>query len=256
MHPLPQSPKAGSPWRRQILALAAFGLLAGCANGDFGEVRPSLVSDDIHDWVAEKAIRNKPALPSDLPLTDDERALRDLAYPLIEAPYDRHRWYSIAGEYGWIGANVRKGFDRAAYWNHLRASDARSPASQYSRLTDDIRNDITRLPQFFETATRVLEIDGKRHKSMAYVTDLSKAGRKTALRRIYENAQIVAMVRTSLAQRVVAYRYALGHLIVATPLQQGVDVERTLNQLEAGVTQYRTHPAPTWMREQSLASAR
>ena len=117
-------PLGDSTWRRPLFALATLVLLAGCANGDFGEIYPSLVRDDIHDWVAEKAIANKPALPSDFPLTDDERALRDLAYPLIEAPYDRHKWYSIAGEYGWIGANIGTGFDRAAYWGHLCASEA------------------------------------------------------------------------------------------------------------------------------------
>lgn len=244
-----------STWRRPLFALATLMLLAGCATGDFGEIYPSLVGDDIHDWVAEKAIANKPALPSDFPLTDDERALRDLAYPLIEAPYDRHKWYSIAGEYGWIGANIGTGFDRGAYWSHLCASEARSPSSRYARLTDDIRNDTTRLPQFFETATRVLDVDGKRYKSMAYVSDLGKSERKNALRRIYENAQIVAMVRLSLAQRVTGYRYALGHLIVETPSQQGVDVERVLNHFEERVGYYRTHPTTTWKREPSLASA-
>ncbi len=41
--------------------------------------------------------------PSGYRLTDDERELRDLAYPLIEAPFDRQRWYSILGEYGLNG---------------------------------------------------------------------------------------------------------------------------------------------------------
>ena len=36
----------------------------------------------------------------EFPLTDEERQLRDLAYPLIEPPYDRQRWYSVLGEYG------------------------------------------------------------------------------------------------------------------------------------------------------------
>ena len=74
-------------------------LLAGCANSDFGEVNQTLVTDDIHDWLG----RNAPpanAEPSNFEYTDDERALRDNAYPLIEPPYDRQQWYSVAGEYG------------------------------------------------------------------------------------------------------------------------------------------------------------
>ncbi len=29
--------------------------------------------------------------------------LRDLAYPLIEPPYERQRWYSVLNEYGFRG---------------------------------------------------------------------------------------------------------------------------------------------------------
>ena len=238
--------------RRSLPLLAVFALLGGCANGDFGEVRPYLVSDSIHDWVAEKAIAGKPAQASSFPLTDDERALRDYAYPLLDAPYDRQRWYSIAGEYGFLDIDIRKGFNVAAYYKHLCVAEARSPVSRYARLSDDIRNDLTRLPQFFETATRVLETDGKRYKSMAFVPDLNKKERKNALRRIYENAQIVALVRTSLAQRIAGYRYALGHLIVTVPSAQGIEVERILNQLAERVACYTTHPAPTWTRQPSL----
>ncbi len=36
--------------RRGLFALPVLALLAGCANGDFAEVNPTLVRDDIHDW--------------------------------------------------------------------------------------------------------------------------------------------------------------------------------------------------------------
>jgi hypothetical protein len=53
----------------------------------------------------------------------------------------------------------------------------RSPSAVYARLIDDIRNDTTRLSQFFETAGRVIDIDQKRQKSLAYVSPLNKAER-------------------------------------------------------------------------------
>ena len=71
-----------------------------CPNGDFGRVRPSLLTDDMHAWVGRDAAREHGAPVSLFPLTDDELLLRDLAYPLIEPPYDRQRWYSVLGEYG------------------------------------------------------------------------------------------------------------------------------------------------------------
>ena len=87
-------------WRAAALTIMM--LFAGCANGDFGRVRPSLVGDDMHAWVGREAPnrKNKPA--SQFPLTDAERQLRDLAYPLIAPPYDRQRWYSVLAEYGLI----------------------------------------------------------------------------------------------------------------------------------------------------------
>ncbi|MFY9817967.1 MAG: hypothetical protein WA756_14285 [Pseudolabrys sp.] len=51
----------------------------------------------------------------------------------------------------------------------------RSPSSRYAKLIDDIRNDTTRLSQFFETAGRVMDIDQKRQKSLAYVSGLNKS---------------------------------------------------------------------------------
>lgn len=251
----PPPPTRRCAGRRPLFLLCALALLAGCtANGDFGEVRPTLVRDDIHDWLSYDAIAGRPTWPSRFELTDDERALRDLAYPLIEPPYDRQQWYSIAGEYGVIGADHRTGFDRAAYVNHLLSERFRSPTARYEKLIDDIRNDTTRLPQFFETAGRVIDIDQKRRRSLAYVSALSEGERKNALRRIQENALILAMVRTSLLQRASSYRYALERLVIMTPSPLAVEGERTLNRLQAEIARYRTHLPPTWQREPSLAA--
>src|SRR5690554_6901046 len=85
------SPARRPVWRRGMLVLVVSGVLAGCANGDFGRVRPLLVRDEVHDWVGREAVEVKNIAPSEFQLTDDERLLRDLAYPLIEKPYQRQR---------------------------------------------------------------------------------------------------------------------------------------------------------------------
>jgi hypothetical protein len=123
-------------------------------------------------------------------------------------------------------------------------------------MTEDIRNDITRLPAFFEAAARVLDIDLKRRKSLAFVSDLSEQERQEALRRINTNTSLVALVRSKLGQRVESYRFALERLVIMTPSAEAVEVERTLNQLRSEIAHYRTHRAPTWVREQSLSAAR
>jgi hypothetical protein len=242
-------------WRRRLFAFGLLSLLGGCTNGDFGEVQPTLVRDDIHDWVALDAIAGRPIWPSRFELTDDERQLRDLAYPLIEPSYNRQQWFSAFGEYGLIGGDHRTIFDRTAYASHLLSSRYRSPSARHAQLNDDIRNDITRLPQFFETASRVLDIDQKRWKSLALVSALSPTERRNAERRIRENASIVSLVRAKLAQRISSYRFALDRLVITTPSPQAAAVERALNQLQAQIAHYR-RPAPTWVREQNLATVR
>jgi hypothetical protein len=211
-------------WRRRGFALAAFVLLTGCSNGDFGEVRPMLVRDDVHDWLGPAAAA--PHAASSFELTDDERKLRDLAFPLIEPPYERQRPYSVALEYGAAGT---AGMSRTSYADHLLSDRYRSPSARYAQLTDDVRNDTTRLPQFFETAARVLDIR--------------------------ENAALVSLVRTRLMQRVAAYRFALERLVIMTPSAQAVEAEQLLNQLQSSIARYRTPPLP-WVREQSLVSSR
>ena len=186
--------------------------------------------------------------------TDDERQMRDLAYPLIEPPYDRQQWYSVAGEYGVTGSIKRD--IRSEYANCLLSSAFRSPSARYSQLIDDARNDVTRLPQFFETATRVIDIDRKRRKSLAFVSSVSPKERDDAFRRIADHAALVSKVSEKLGQRVAAYRIALERLVIMTPSQQAIEAERSINQLQTQLAYYQTHSAPTWAREQSLASAR
>src|SRR4030095_16891142 len=131
----------------------------------------------------------------------------------------------------------------------------RSPSAVYARLIDDIRNDTTRLSQFFETAGRVIDIDQKRQKSLAYVSPLNKAERANALRRVRENINVLDIVRISLANRVASYRFALEHLVIMTPQIQAVDAERLLKQLQVQISRYDSLP-PTWVREPTRPCAR
>jgi hypothetical protein len=240
-------------WRRRVMAFAILSLLGGCGtpNGDFGEVQPYLASDGIHDWVGPYATGS---VASKFDLTDDERALRDLSYPLIEAPYERQRWYSVVAEYGLVKPD-RRTVDRTSYSKCLMSSEFRSASARYAQLDDDIRNDLTRMPQFFETAGRVLDIDQKRRQSLAYVSAVPPKELQNAQQRMRENESIVALVRAKLTQRAASYHYALERLVIATPSTQAVDVERAVNHMQGLIARYRG-PAPTWMREQNLVTVR
>jgi hypothetical protein len=89
---------------------------------------------------------------------------------------------------------------------------------------------------------------------MFYVSALSEHERTNAVRRMDENAAIVAMVRRSLVERASAYRYALERLVIITPDARAVQVEQALNVLQSKIAYYRNHLPPGWVREQSLAS--
>jgi hypothetical protein len=236
--------------RRLIFALAIPLLLVACsANGDFGRLKPELVNDDIHSWVARDAAREVGAPISKYPLTDEERLLRDLAYPLIEPPYDRHRWYAIVNEYGLSHAMsvMAQGhgwdffewpaYELPDYGKKLLTEPYRSATARYAHLNTDIRNDVARVPDFFATARRVFDLDDKRLQSQAYVTALSPAERKNAAARVAENRLVVGWVERGLVHRVEGYCWALQRLVIATPAPMAVEAERSLTLLNTRIAE-------------------
>lgn len=240
---------AALPRLRRYLSHAAIAatalLLGGCAlNGDFDRPRPSLVTDDMHAWVGRDAVSSIGVTPSGYRLTDDERQLRDLAYPLIEPPYDLNQWYSVIGEYGLTHSRPPRvpAIEPAAYWRRLNEGYRRSEASFYNQLTTDARNDVQRLDPFFAVAARVGDMDARRAQSLGLISGLSKSERDDALRRNAENAAVVAWVCRSVQERVVAYRYTLERLVVSTPAPVAADADRAVQFLLRQATGYCAAP--------------
>jgi hypothetical protein len=213
-------------------ALAAFGG-GGCASGDFGRTRSTFVTDDMHAWLGPEATGSLGEPSSLFPLTDGERQLRDLAYPFIEPPRDRPFWAGVFGDYLPISPpwGQKVSFDRTAYGRRLLADPTRSATTRYSQLIEDIRDDITRIEQFAPVAARVIDLDGKRHASLAYVSQPSANEIQDAKARMRENALIVKWVQICEQQRIASYRWALERLVIATPDPLAVQAEQVLDQL-------------------------
>ena len=53
----------------------------------------------MHRWIGVEATASVGLTASQFQLTDGERQLRDLAYPLIEPPHSRPAWKSVFGDY-------------------------------------------------------------------------------------------------------------------------------------------------------------
>jgi hypothetical protein len=224
--------------------MVALALLAlpGCSSlGDLGYIQQPAVADNIHAWVGQEAASRAGAPISLANLTEDERTLRDLAFPLIEPAYDRDRWDAVVYEYGQKREFQRSLWivDPSAYYRELLAADYRSSAGRYNRLNDDVRNDIVRIGPFFYTAHRVIEADRKRQATMALIPDVSPPERFNALARVSENNLTIAWVEQSLAQRCASYRFALNRLAVSEPedLATNVDVSLTLLQQQIASNQ-------------------
>jgi hypothetical protein len=209
--------------------------LAGCSGGDLGRTRRDFLNDDMHSWVGSEATGSIGLRPSQFQLTDYERQLRDLAYPLIEPPHSRPAWKSVFGDYKPLPAPWRQGviFDRTAYGRMLIDEPHRSHASRYAQLIDDVRDDITRFEPFFASAIQVLDLDRKRNASLAHVSELSPRERADAVGRMEENSLIVQWVQQCLQQRISSYRWALERLVIQAPDNMAADADRLINELAA-----------------------
>jgi hypothetical protein len=229
--------------------VAGIALLAlpGCDSiGDFGRLQPEIVSDDIHAWIGWDAAAHAGAPISTYHLTEDEQALRDLAFALIEPPYDRIRWDAVVYEYG-----TKRGFrpalwslDPTVYYAHLQGAGYRSSTGRYNKLIDDIRNDTVRVGPFFDLAQRVLDLDRRRELSLQHLPELSPAERLKAQARIGENNLTIAWVERSLAHRCASYRFGLERLVVAEPERVAADADVALTQLQQQIAANQLVPVP------------
>ena len=230
--------RTSRPSRRSLPALALFVLgcaLGGCSGGDFGRTRQDFLNDDMHRWIGGEVTGSLGLKASQFQLTDNERQLRDLAYPLIEPPHSRPAWRTVFGEYSALPAPWRQQvvFDRTAYGRSLIDEPHRSHFSRYSQLTDDVRDDITRFEPFFASAVRVIDLDSKRNAAMAQISALSPRERADAVARMQENSLIVQWVQQCLEWRVSSYRWALERLVVQGPDNMAAEADRLINELAA-----------------------
>jgi hypothetical protein len=209
--------------------------LAGCSGGDFGRTRQDFRNDDMHRWIGGEATASVGLRASQFQLTDNERLLRDLAYPLIEPPHSRPAWKSVFGDYKPLPSPWRQQavFDRTAYGRLLIDEPHRSHSSRYAQLMDDVRDDITRFEPFFANAVRVIDLDRKRDASLAHISDLSPPERADAVARMEENSLIVQWVQQCLEQRISSYRWALGRLVIQAPDNMAADADRLIGELAA-----------------------
>jgi hypothetical protein len=228
-----------------LLLLAGI-TLGACSGGDFGRARDDFRNDDMHRWMGAEATSSVALKPSQFQLTDGERQLRDLAYPLIEPPHSRPAWRTVFGDFQPVASPWRQAviFDRTAYGRALIDEPHRSHSSRYSQLIDDLRDDITRFELFYASAIPVLELDRKRNATLAHITELSPRERADATARMQENALIVQWVQQCLERRVSSYRWGLERLVLQAPDGMAAEADRLISELAAQTANPPVTPKP------------
>lgn len=235
--------------------LGAAGVSLGACVGDFDRPRSFLNLDEVQPSIASHGLLY-PFPPPFAGLTDDERRLRRLAYSFLippdggdvlqrAIPFDATYWALING--------FPSAIDQAGYAQRLIAVPARSEAMRYSRLADDIRNDIARLDDFASLARAVADMDRKRDQSLFYVSGLQPSELAQAKERIFENGRIIARVHLALDERVACYRFALERLVISAPSPAAVQAERALVELQRRILQARSAPAAAQVASRVVA---
>lgn len=213
-------------------------LLGACApQGDFGRPRDNAVNDSLLPAAGSylAALREEPS--SGFPMTDAEKDLRRLGYRLAAPAHADDRWNQFFAEMRRtrLGPPQATRPDPHGYCETLIAEARRSAKSRFHRIIDDMRADRARIAPFFAKADEVAEADRVRRGALTYRPDVSAGEIRNANDRVAENLLVVAIVRESLADRVIAYRCALHRLVVATPEPEAVLAERELAEFEADV---------------------
>jgi hypothetical protein len=208
---------------------------AACEAGDFGRPSPSL----LEGLIPRQFWKGPVAGYSSYPLTDLEVELRDRSYVLIRPNEPRGSWnIYIAGFQ--IAGLLPPRFtyeDHTEYARMLLWTPARSEASSYSRLIDDMTEDGKLAGSFVAVACTIADLDFKRERSLAYVSELAEGESANAFGRIRENRMVTAWVQRALHWRLDSYRYALERLVIAEPSVRAVEAERALTRFQTIVLQ-------------------
>jgi hypothetical protein len=203
--------------------------------GDFGRPKPSLLEGLIPQQFWKGPVTGY----SGFPLTDREVELRDRSYVLIRPNEPRGNWnIYIAGFQ--IAGGLPPPFvytDYTEYSRMLLWTPARSEASSYNRLIDDMGEDGKLTGPFVAVACVVADLDLKRERSLAYVGELPEWQIADTFGRIRENRLVTAWVHRALHWRLASYRYALERLVIAVPSARAVEAERALTRFQAIVAQ-------------------
>ncbi|MCU0817910.1 MAG: hypothetical protein MUF11_01200 [Beijerinckiaceae bacterium] len=235
--------------------------LSGCysATGDFGRPQQGVWENSILPTMGIVAATSRGEPASWYALTEDEKELRNRAWnflmPETDAPvltrmqdhFAYHRLLPPRGEDVTLfhrtimgGPYLGGGVGYSPSLRVLTNGETfRSLTSRYNRVRDVITADHALIPHFKLIAAQVVQADHVRARSLTHVAHLTEEQREQAIKRICENALIIARVQWAYHDRAAQYRYSLEHLLVEGPEREAIPAERTLMAFEADIGRFR-----------------
>ena len=198
--------------------------------GDFGRPKPSLLEGLIPQQFWKGPVTGY----SGYPLTDLEVELRDRSYVLIRPNEPRGKWNIYIAGFGIVHLlpPAFTSYDHTEYARMLLWTLARSEASSYNRLIEDMDSDGRLVAPFVTVACTVADLDLKRERSLGYVGELTNDEVGNAFGRIRENRLVTAWVQRALHWRLASYRFALERFVISIPSGLAVEAERALGRFE------------------------
>jgi len=231
--------------------------LSGCysATGDFGRPQSGVWGDSILPTMGIAAASARGELASWFALTEAEKELRARAWnflmPETDAPvltrmqdhFAYHRLLPPRESDITLFHRTIMGGQQLGNSPSLRVLTGgetfRSLTSRYNRVRDVITADHALIPYFKLIAAQVLQADHVRARSLSHVAHLTEEQHEQAIKRICENALIIARVHWAFHDRAAQYRFSLEHLVVEGPEREAIPAERALMAFEADIGRFR-----------------
>lgn len=213
------------------------GLLAACAArpvGDFGRAQPGVLHDKVMPAVGTFMAKQREPV-SNFSQTDQEREMHDRTWRFLVAAHSKDWMFDSEAELQRTRITRAKDwtFTTDRYYNWLKKEHYQSSRVRYATLGRHILADLDTLPSTFQSICAVIEVDRNREVALASLTDLAPTAAQDVAARRYENTHHIEWFVRAVNYRYQSYSYALDNLLVETPHEQSIAVDRSLAQLAA-----------------------
>jgi len=212
------------------------GLVVACAArpvGDFGRAQPGVLHDNVLPAVGTFMAKQREPV-SNFNQTDQEREMHDRTWRFLVAAQAKDWMFDTEAEMQRTRISRPKDFtfktDRYYAW--LKREYYQSSRVRYATLGRHILADLDTLPTTFASICAVLEVDRNRAVALQSLSNLDPNAAADVEARKYENTLHIEWFVRAVNYRYDSYSYALDNLLVETPHEQSIAVDRSLQQLK------------------------